>query len=520
MNRSFLFAGYCVLAAALAPTISHAAPIDAAPLANSTSAKPVKLFAASAISLRTLPNGVRGVVRETRGTALVAVQVWVRAGSRYESDAENGASRLIESLALRASQSFPRGAADLTGGAGDALEFLGAQVSSQVSRDATFYGATIEARLLPQTLSALADAVLRPHLTDSAVEGAKIEVQNELLNRESDPLQAAADISYRAAFARHPYRKPPGGTSIGVESMKPSRVRAYHAARYVGDNISVVIVGDTQGLQAHKLIAKYFGAAPLDKTKPVSVRAETAPAAFKSVARKRPINRTAVALAFGSPGIKTPADVVAMDVLLAHWREGSGAVLRNALLGPEPDPNGADAPADAPAAPTNSDAPALAFDVDYLTQRDPGLFVISLVVEPANRDAAIAATLKEVETVQRDAIGADALMRAKRVLSQQYTMQGETVSGQAGALGFYEMIDSYRFAVDYLDRIQRVTADDVRRVAQKYLSRTRYIQTSIEPTPRERNPNQRPNPGRGTVTASWQSAANDSSANDSSATRN
>jgi hypothetical protein len=46
------------------------------------------LFDPATISLRVLPNGVRGIVKQTRGTGVVAVQVWVRAGSRFERRAQ------------------------------------------------------------------------------------------------------------------------------------------------------------------------------------------------------------------------------------------------------------------------------------------------------------------------------------------------------------------------------------------------------------------------------------------------
>jgi zinc protease len=437
--------------------------------------KSAALFPASALSLKTLPNGVRVVTRATRGTGLACVQVWARAGSRFETEAESGAAHLVEALALRASRSFPRVSGELNGGAADAIEALGGQVSSQTSRDATFYSATVEASLLPQAMRALSDAVLHPQLGDAAVEEAKLEVLLQQQGRESDPLASVADLAYRAAFSRHPYRKPAGGSSLNIETLLPGQVRSFHAKRYVPRNLSVVIVGDVAPAQAQALALKYLGAAPAKpgvKTQPAP---EVAPQGYKQVVRRRAINRTAVALAFRAPGIAQAQDVVAMDVLLASWREGTAAALRRALLSPRDGKESSD--------PTAAPPLALGYDVDFLTQRDPGLFIVTMAVEPDDRGAAVEATLREVERVEKQGLGADELARAKRLLRQQYLAQGETVSGQAGALGFYEMIDTYRFALTYLDRIERITDADVQRAAAKYLSRTNYLQCVIEPTP-------------------------------------
>lgn len=454
---------------------------------------PAPLFARANLSLKTLPNGVRGIVRETRGTGLVCVQVWVRAGSRFESEASSGASHVVETLALRASKSYPRGVTDIGGGAADAIENLGGAVGSLTSRDSTFFSATVDARFLAQALAALSDATLRPHITNTAVEESKLEVEAALQRRESDPLLAVVDLSYRATFAKHPYRKPAGGTSLGISNLTPERVREFHNQFYVGRNISVVVVGDVQANSAHTLLAKYFtGAAKASLAAPV-IATEKSPTAYKAIERKRPINRTAVALSFRAPGVKSVSDVIAMDVLLAHWREGRDAVLRRVLLGPDKTSEADNATPEVATSP----ALALGFDVDYLTQRDPSLFIISLVVEREDRAAAIEATLGEISKIQNQGISETALARAKRVLSQQYIGQGETVSGQAGALGFYDMIDTYQFAVSYLDRIARITPADIKRVATTYLSRTAYTQAVIAPAPRERAPDT----GGGTITA-------------------
>ena len=223
--------------------------------------KPAPLFPASALSQKTLPNGVSGVVRETRGTGLVSVQVWVNAGSRQETQAESGAAHLVEALALRASKNYPRPFGALNGGVQDAIAVLGGDTNSLTSRDSTFYAVTVNAAFLPQALRALGDAVLRPVLTDSAIEEAKISVLGAQQLREADPLSAAADLAYRAAFTKHPYSKAAGGSVLNIETMPAPRVREFHARNYVGRNISVIVTGDVRADQAHIMIEREFNAA-------------------------------------------------------------------------------------------------------------------------------------------------------------------------------------------------------------------------------------------------------------------
>ena len=494
MNRFSRRAFTAALLVASAPlVVSWRAAADTP---SSTSFQSAPLFPASALSLKVLPNGVRAIVRQTRGTGLVCVQVWARAGSRAESENESGAAHLVETLALRASKNYPRSLGELSGGAADAIEALGGNVNSLTSRDAVFFSATVATAYLPQAMRALSDGVLRPTLSDGAVEEAKVDVLTQQQIRESDPLLAVADLSYRAAFAKHPYRKAAGGSTQNVESIAPRIVREFYRRAYRGDALSVVVVGDVSPTAAQKMVADNFGAAPKATTVAPKIAPEIAPTAFKQVVRQRSINRTAVALAFRAPSVSQTNDVIAMDVLLALWREGSQAALRRALLEPRDgktlDPDTAESE-QTPVSPPL----ALGYDVDYLTQRDPSLFVITMAVEPTDRRAATDAVLSAIAQVQENGVGKDALERAKRLLTQQYVAQSETVSGQAGALGFYDMIESYDFAVKYLPRIARVTSADLQRVAKTYLSRTKYLQTVIEPGVRE----PAPEPNRNTITA-------------------
>lgn len=445
---------------------------------------------------------MRSVVRETRGTGLVAVQVWVRAGSRYETNRDAGASHLIETLAMEASKNYPpaprAGGADGAGvgggGATGAIEALGGVATSQTARDATNYGATVAASFLPDALRALSDAVLRPLLTDAEIEIAKAEAGERLQRRAIDPVATAADLAYQTAFTKHPYRRPANGSSTSIESLNGARVRAYHAARYVGANISVIVVGDVRAAAAHALIARHFAAAPPTKPAAAPVATETAPAARKTVTRRGPFSRALIALAFRSPGIASPRDVVAMDVLLAHWGEGREAALRRVLRGEiasSSSGDGEDEESGEGDSESGASEPLALFEVGYLTQRDPGLFIVSLLVAPENRAQAVGATMAEIARVRASGINATDLARAKTELKRQYIQQSETVTGQAGALGFYEMIADYRFAVTYLERIERITAADVKAVAAKYLSGNAYVQAALEPAPRPRS---RPRP--------------------------
>jgi len=457
---------------------------------------PAPLFSSSQLSLRVLPNGVRSIVKEAPGSGIVAVQVWVRAGSRHEFADQGGAAHLMGVACLKASSGYSR----QSGGAATAIQALGGTAFSQTSRDATNFSATVAKSSADKAMRILADAVLHPDLSEAALNADKDTARGDIQARDSDALAVSSDLSYAAAFATHPYRRSPVGQIDAIDALTSLRLRAFQQERYTGANISVVVVGDISATRAHELVAQSFASAP--RAQPGARTQFGAPEATplkpRTIRRLGTVVRPTVALSFRAPGMDAPADVVAMDVLTAHWQEGRDAVLRRALLGAPVDvPDEADDESSTRSgAPTPSNPPiALGLDIAFLTQHDPSLITFSLVADQSNAARAVTTTFAEIARVRANGITPAQLERAKRVLRRQYVAQDETAAGQAGALGFYDMIGSYEFAAQYLDRINRVSIVDIKRVATRYLVPSSAIAILIVPEPTPQAPLNDPDDG-------------------------
>ena len=453
---AFCFALFCLSAPSIArgAETTLAAPFKAAPL-----------FSAADISFRTLPNGVRALVKRTPGAETLSVQVWLRVGSRFESDQNAGVAHLLETTALRAAKNQPAQPTG-EGGLGGAMRRIGGDAGALTSRDATFYSTTVATPFVSQAFDALANTVLRPDLSDAAIEDAKLSVADDLTRRTLDSVASASDLAYATAFARHPYRRAAIGNDESVASLSGAKVRDYYKTRYVGVNTTVVLVGDIDFTRGQNLIRAAFGAMPRGVRVEPKIALDPLPKT-REATRRAGLSRDAVALAWRSSGIQNPRDVVTLDTLLALWREGVSANLRGRLLRGGPDS-------------TDNPPLASAYEVDYLTQRDAGLFLITLAgtVDKAGAERAV---LDEVARARDGALSPDEVARAKRLLHQQYIEQGENPAGQAGALGFYDVISSYQFAVNYLSLCESVTAPDIQRVARKYFAPGAMVRVELTP---------------------------------------
>ena len=482
MNRFF---------AALALSCALAAPLAPRAHAQTPGWTPAPLFASDQISQSTLPNGARVVTKTTAGSPVVSIQVWVRGGSRAEKPGEEGIAHLIEVAAINGSKNQPYSENGDEGGLDGAIRVVGGESGSLTSRDSTFYSATVATADWGRALSALADTVMQPDLSAASLGRAKLIVANQLVAQVFNPVSQANDLAYQTAFPNHPYGHAEIGSQDTLGGLSAAKARDFYKRQYVGGNVSIVIVGDVAAPEAVEACKRIFGG--LSATAPVVIdpKAGALPA-VREVSEQAPVSDDVLTLAWRSPGIAMPRDVVATDALLALWREGLDANLRRLLLRDGPD---------------GENKPLVdSYDVDYLTQRDPGLILVNLV-GVKDRDETIAVIEKEIKRLADDGPTEAEMTRARELLRRQYLEQSEGASGQAGALGFYEMIADYKFALQYEQLTQTVTAADVQRIARDYLAPDKEIRATITPLPRPRpsapiNPNDA-TAGDGITTVNW-----------------
>ncbi len=486
MNRFFAALAFsCALAAPLASRAQAQTPD------RSSAWTPAPLFASDSISQSTLPNGVRVVTKSTAGAPVVSIQVWVRGGSRAEKPDEEGMAHLIEVAAVNGSKNQPYVENGDESGLSGAIRVVGGETGSLTSRDATFYSATVATADWGRALGALADTVTQPDLSTSNVNRAKLVIANQLVAQVFNPVSQASDLAYQTAYPKHPYGHSEIGSEDTLGALSAAKTRDFYNRQYVGQNISVVIVGDVSASDAVAACKRVFAAASNAPAPNVAPKAEPLPTQ-REAAMQAPVSNNALTLAWRSPGIANPRDVVATDALLSLWREGLDANLRRLLLRDGPD---------------GEQKPLVdSYDVDYLTQRDPGLILISLV-GVQDRDATIAVIEKEIARLAKEGPGEAEMQRARELLRRQYLEQSEGAAGQAGALGFYEMIADYKFALQYEQLTQTATSADVQRIAREYLTPEKEIRATVSPLPRPR-PGAPTNPddadgGDGVIMARW-----------------
>ena len=271
----------------------------------------------------------------------------------------------------------------------------------------------------------------------------------------------AGQLLFATAYQRHPYRLPVIGQIEVYNQLTQEQVMQYYKSRYVPNNLTFVVVGDVDAGQVRQQLADFFKAYPEKSLKPVYIPTEPAQLGRREAHEEFPTELTRLSLAWHVPEVTHP-DVPALDLLSSILGEGRSSRLYRRIR----------------------DELGLAYTVSAFsyTPGDPGLLGLDATVEPARRDAVQQEMLKMIEEVKQAGVTAEELAKARKMSLSHHLGSLTTMRGQASDIGSNWLLTrNLNFSRDYLAAVQKVTLDDIKRVADKYLTNDNLTVVSLNP---------------------------------------
>jgi zinc protease len=395
----------------------------------------------------TLPNGLRVIISEDHTAPVFSVVVNYNVGSRNERPGRTGFAHLFEHMMFKGSENVGQNEHPY-------LMFMnGGNMNGTTNKDRTLYYETLPANQLDLALFLEADRMRSLAITKENLDNQKNAVQEERrLGVDNVPYGKSSDTLPRLAYQNFAYAHSVIGSMADLSAATVEDVAAFFKMYYAPNNAVIAIVGDVDAATVVDKVKKYFGAIPRQPTPPAVDMSEPAPSAERRVSLEDQLARLPrLDMAFKvSDGAS--ADYEALDVLSTILSGGRSArfyedIVRQKQLA------------------TNANA--------FVGEsRGPGLFQISATPTPntslADLEAAINAELDRVKT---GTISADELEKARAAAQRAFVSTMGSSLGRAVNLSqsaiFYN--DPGRFATEP-ERIAKVTAADVQRVANKYFT--------------------------------------------------
>ena len=401
---------------------------------------------AARVTRTTLPNGVRVLVRENPSADVVAVSVLVRAGARFETISDAGATNFLHRVMVRGTTR--RSAADINGAAED----LGGSVDASGDVEYAEIRATGLARHWESVLDLVAEIALQPSFPTEAVETERRLTLSHIQTRLDTPFPRSFDALHEDLYAGHPYAIPSAGRKDSVGRLTREQLIAHYRSIYRPGRVVIAVSGHVSAPRVVSVLTKTFGAMAADPAGESSPFIAPAPALTAAGGRRvieQPAQQAQVLIGFAGPGVRD-ADYAAVKMLGAILGGGmSGRLfveLREKL--------------------------GLAYSVAAInpSRAGPAPLLAFLGTAPASAEAAEAAMLRELERIRREPPTAEELARARAYLQGTQAMDRRTNARQAWYLAFFELVGAGH---DYPDRyaaaLGKVTAAEVQAAARRYL---------------------------------------------------
>jgi zinc protease len=222
-------------------------------------ARPPQLGAPPSLKLppiqkRTLSNGLPVWVIETHEVPLVQMNLVVLSGSGDDPASKYGLASLT--AAMLDEGAAGRSALEIA----DAVDFLGATLSTTSSFDASAVRMNVPASKLGEALPIMADVSLRPAFPEDELNRVRQERLTALLQARDDPAAIAPLLFARAVYGpTHRYGTGAVGTEQTLKAFSVADLRAFHAARYQPSNATLIVAGDVSAASVVPQIEKHFG---------------------------------------------------------------------------------------------------------------------------------------------------------------------------------------------------------------------------------------------------------------------
>jgi zinc protease len=407
------------------------------------------------ISEYRLANGLQVLLFPDASRPTVTVNLTVLVGSRHEGYGETGMAHLLEHMVFKGTPTHP----DVP----KALRDHGASFNGTTSYDRTNYFETMPAT--PENLEfgirLEADRLVNSFVRRDDLLSEMTVVRNEFERGENDPEQILAQRMLATAFEWHNYGKSTIGNRSDIERVPIENLQAFYRRFYQPDNCVLVIAGKFEPNQALALIEKYFGAIPRPKRTLDRTYTEEPPQDGERVVTLRRVGAVAAVGAAYHIVAGAHPDFAACEILDAVMSSEPSGRLYKSLVETK----------------LASNIRAFAFG-----GHDPGFIAFGAACEPEKLSSVRDAFLKTLESVGEQPVTDEEVNRAKTRLLKQRELLMSNSNQVAVVLSEWAAKGDWRLFFLHRDRIEKVTAADVNRVAQKYLRRNNRTFGEFIPT--------------------------------------
>ncbi len=406
-----------------------------------------------------LRNGLTVLIRETHTSRVVSCQVLVKAGSINEEEHfYGGLSHYLEHIVSGGTTS------KLTEGEiKEVLRSLGGASNAYTSYDRTVYFINTTAEHYKTALGLLISYVTDCQFAENEYRREKPVIQQEFKLGENSVSRQLWYLFMKTAYQRHPIRHPVIGYEDVFVTITRGQLMDYYRRQYAPHNVVVALVGALKPFEALEEVIKLVKDFKRVSQKPSVLPEEPLQVGPRWVEREFPPTQlTRMHVGFPSVSLESP-DLYPLDVLAIILGRGRTSRLYTTI----------------------KDRRKLVLSIDssnWTPHYARGIFIISMALRYADVHEALEAIFDEIGGIQSSLIPESELNKAKKQVIAGHIFGKQAADDIASSLATSYVATGDPYFDDlYVEGIQGVTPEDVRRVAREYLRRDRMTAALVKP---------------------------------------
>jgi zinc protease len=404
-----------------------------------------------------LDNGATCIIKADNNVKLVAIQIWMGVGSAQENEYLGaGLSHLVEHMVFKGTPTRKQG--EIT----KEIENCGGTINAYTTLDRTVFWVEMPSEHWKKGLDVLSDAVFNCSFPEDEWQREKEVILREMAMYRDNPDSVVGEQLFQTLYLVHPYRIPVIGYEDIFKKLTREDILAFHRKHYAPNNAIIVIAGDVNTKEVQKALNEIIGKLP--RKNPVLSVLPEEPQQFTTRLTKKTgkYNLTRIEAGWRTVSITHP-DSATLDVLARIIGHGRSSKLVDEF----------------------KEKKKLVHEITAwsYTMKDPGVFGISAILDPANEEL----FLKELkgfllQLQHQHSFSTNELEKARNEAMTELIESLQTTHSHADRLAGGEFYaGSPDFAQVYLQQILAVSPEKLTEAIRLYLQENKLSLSILAP---------------------------------------
>jgi zinc protease len=342
------------------------------------------------------------------------------------------------------------------------VEGVGGRSNAVTSFDYTSFYLVLPSDATAAGIELLADMAFRSSFVPDEIGREREVIFEEARIEQDNPRSAIVRQLYGLVFAGNPYGRPVLGTRQTMQAATQERLRAFNRRYYVPENMTLVVAGPVDPVAVRGTVDRTFGRMPATAYKPAPA---PAPAPLRGGVRRtveRDEQQAHLALGWQAPR-SDDVNGDAVDLLTTILAGTESSRLAQRLR--------------------DKERLVSTVTMSYSALMGGGIVSLRAELEAKDLERVERIILEEIARIQESGPTEEERRLAVTKFEAQHAFDTETSEGLAYAYGLAETTWTLDAELRYVDRLRRITREQIRDAARRYLSRTDYARLAFVPKP-------------------------------------